>query len=150
MTARTTVKIYDYSSDTFVELHKCYDLEGLHLETAASVPCGEQGGGRGVPIDLHSPLSVNRRQAESGPDPLWPELFNPFHFWRRLLPCNLTRLHDAALHSAELALKQIPANSRLGPISLTRALVSAGIVFVVQNSNAAKLLQPRRNPKPPE
>ena len=87
----TQQSIYvDYSSATFVELHEGGVLTGQiyggSLPQHQCFRCEGKSMKSKFLIDLQSPLSVNRRQAESGPDPRWPELFNPFHFWRRLLP----------------------------------------------------------------
>ncbi len=78
-TGKAIVKIHDYSSAPFVKLHESEDLTGWEYGGHEHQYCAVENIKR-ISIDLHSPLSVNRRQAESGPDPRWPELFNPLPF----------------------------------------------------------------------
>jgi hypothetical protein len=80
------------------------------VAAVASVPCGEKGGGPGFPsISILRYQSIGVRlnlvRIRAGQNSSTPSIF-----WRRLLPCNLTRLlvadNVAAPQYAELALKQ--------------------------------------------
>jgi hypothetical protein len=72
LTVNLIVKIPDYSSTTFMSFMsvKIWE-EGITV--AMSIRSVRLKMDENC-IDLPSPLSVNRRQAESGPDPRWPEL----------------------------------------------------------------------------